>query len=389
MATQERTPAPEVITSAGGSTNGTTTATETWDPGAKRDALVGRLFEALLGAQDLLTIYLGDRIGLYRALASNGPITSTALAARTGTHERYVREWLEQQAVTGILEVDDANTEASRRRYSLPAGHDEVLLDLDSLSYLAPMSRFPVALAQAIPAVLRAFRDGGGVPWEVFGPDGREGQADANRPIYRKLLGRKWLPAIPEVHARLQADPPARVADIACGGGWSSIAIAETYPKARVDGFDNDEVVIPIAQANAAGAGLTDRVTFQVRDVTDPTLSGRYDLVIICEALHDLSQPIEALRVMRGMLNEGGTVIVVDERVAERFTAPGDELERFFYGFSVLCCLPAGMAEQPSAATGTVMRPATLRRYALEAGFQDVEILPIEHDLFRLYRLIA
>ena len=104
--------------------------------------------------------------------------------------------------------------------------------------------------------------------------------------------------------------------------------------------------------------------------------------------LHDLARPVEALRSMRRLLADGGAVVIVDEKVAERFTAPGDELERLYYGFSTLCCLPAGMAEQPSAATGTVMRPATLRRYAAEAGFGAVEILPIEHDLFRFYRLL-
>jgi 2-polyprenyl-3-methyl-5-hydroxy-6-metoxy-1,4-benzoquinol methylase len=161
------------------------------------------------------------------------------------------------------------------------------------------------------------------------------------------------------------------------------------YPKVRVDGFDLDEVAISLGRANATEAGVGDRVMFHARDAADPTLAGRYDVIIICEALHDLSQPVEVLRGMRQRLAEDGTVLVVDERVAEHFMAPGDELERLYYGFSVLCCLPAGMAKWPSAATGTVVRPATLRRYAREAEFLDNEILPIEHDLFRLYRLIV
>lgn len=259
----------------------------------------------------------------------------------------------------------------------------------DSLNYLAYISRFPVALAQAMPGVLNAFRTGGGVSWEEFGPDAREGQAEQNRPIFRHLLGTTWLPALPALHARLQADPPAQVADIACGAGWSSIAIAEAYPKVRVDGFDLDEAAIALARENAAEAGLGERVVFHVRDVADPTLTGHYDLIIICEALHDLSRPVEVLRGMRERLATDGTVLVVDERVGEHFTAPGDELERLYYGFSVLRCLPAGMAESPSAATGTVMRPTTLRRYAREAGFREIEILPIEHDLFRIYQLIV
>jgi 2-polyprenyl-3-methyl-5-hydroxy-6-metoxy-1,4-benzoquinol methylase len=216
----------------------------------------------------------------------------------------------------------------------------------------------------------------------------REAQGAQNRPIFLALLGRQWLPAIPDVDARLRTGAPARVADVACGTGWSSIAIALAYSNALVDGFDLDEPSIEIARRNAAAFGVSDRARFHVRDAADPALAGRYDLALICEALHDLSRPVDVLRAMRGLVAGGGAVLVVDEKVAESFTAPGDDLERLFYGFSVLCCLATGLSEQPSAATGTVRRPATLRRYAQEAGFRDAETLPIEHDLFRLYRLV-
>jgi 2-polyprenyl-3-methyl-5-hydroxy-6-metoxy-1,4-benzoquinol methylase len=355
----------------------------------RRDALVGRLFQSMIGGAELLTIYVGDRLGLYRALTDGGPATPRELAARTTTHERYAREWLEQQAVAGILDVDDVNADENARRYSLSPAHAEVLLDQDSLNYLAPVGRFLVATALPMATLLKAFREGGGVSWTDYGEDAREGQAAFNRPAFLNLLGREWLPSIPDVHARLQADPPARVADIGCGGGWSSIGIAQAYPKVRVDGFDVDEPTIALARANATEAGLADRVSFQVRDAGDTALEGRYDLVLAFEMVHDLSRPVEVLRSMRKLAAESGAVIVVDERVGERFTAPSDEIERLMYTFSVLCCLPAGMSEQPSAGTGTVMRPATLRRYATEAGFRDVEILPIEHDMFRFYRLVA
>jgi SAM-dependent methyltransferase len=352
----------------------------------RRDALIDRLGAAILGTMDLFNLYLGDRLGLYRALAEGGPATSADLAVRAGIAERYAREWLEQQTVSAILTVDDANQPAAERRYALPAGHDEVLLDSDSLQYQAFIGRFAVGIGQAMPGVLQAFRTGGGVAWADFGADAREGQAAQSRPIFLKLLGQEWLPQVPDVHARLNAEPAARVADIGCGAGWSSIGIARAYPHARVDGFDLDEPSIALAQANAAEHGVAERVRFLVRDVADPALAGQYDLVVGFEMLHDLARPVEALRVMRGLLNEGGAVIIMDEKVAERFAAPGDDLERLYYGFSTLCCLPAGLAEQPSAATGTVMRPATFRQYAREAGFRDVEILPIEHDLFRFYR---
>src|SRR5262249_56668139 len=163
-------------------------------------------------------------------------------------------------------------------------------------------------------------------------------------PACWSLLGREWLPAIPDVHARLSADPPARVADVACGAGWSSIGIARAYPKVRVDGFDLDEASVTLARANVMEVGLADRVDIAVRDAGDPALAGRYDLVTIFEALHDMSQPVEVLRRVRGLLVEGGAVIVADERVAESFTAPGHSIERLLYGFSGFRCLPAALA---------------------------------------------
>jgi 2-polyprenyl-3-methyl-5-hydroxy-6-metoxy-1,4-benzoquinol methylase len=352
----------------------------------RREALVGRLTESALNTMEICCVYLGDRLGLYRALRSGLPTTAPELAAATGINRRYAREWLEQQAVAGILEVDSA-ADPEARRYALPAEHAEVLLDPDSLSWFAPVVQLVVGLTRPLPALLEAFRSGEGISWSAFGSDPREGQAGQNRPAFLKLLGTEWLPAIPDIHARLAGDPPARVADVACGAAWSSIAIARAYPKVRVDGFDSDEASVALARANVAEAGLAGRVTISARDVSDSALAGRYDLVTIFEALHDMSRPVDALRTARGLLADGGAVLVMDERVAETFTAPGDTIERMMYGFSVLCCLPTGLAEQPSAGTGTVMRPATLRRYALEAGFDDVEILPIANDLFRFYRL--
>jgi SAM-dependent methyltransferase len=353
----------------------------------QRDALAERLFGAALGAYELMTVHLGDRLGYYRALADGGEATSAELAAATGTHERYAREWLEQQAVAGILEVDDPGAGAEERRYRLPAGHAEVLIDRDSLAHVTPLARYSVSFARTLPAVEEAFRTGGGVRWEDFGRLARDAQGDANRPVFVNLLGSEWLPAIEDVHERLQADPPARVADVACGAGWSSIAIARAYPKVMVDGYDLDEASVELARENVGETEVADRVTFQLRDAGDPELAGSYQLVTVFEALHDMSQPVEVLRSLRGLVAEDGAVVVMDERVADTFSAPGDEIERVMYTYSVLCCLPVGLADTPSVGTGTVMRADTLRRYAAEAGFTEVEVLPIEHEVFRFYRL--
>jgi 2-polyprenyl-3-methyl-5-hydroxy-6-metoxy-1,4-benzoquinol methylase len=316
-------------------------------------------------------------------------VTPAELAARTQTNERYVREWLEHQAVGGVLEVDDPAAAASERRYRLPAGHDEVLLDADSPNFMAAFARMMVGIVRPIDAVLEAFRSGGGVAYADYPPDFNEGQGAMNRVQFVNSLGSEWLPAMPDVDRRLQDDPPARVADVACGTGWSAIALAEAYPKVRVDGIDLDPASIQLAQANAAGSPAAERLTFAVRDAADPRLTGRYDLVTIFEAVHDMSEPVDVLQAVRTMLAGGGTVLVADERVADSFTAPGDEVERLMYGWSVLHCLPTSMARQPSAATGTAMRADTFRQYATEAGFREVEILPIENDFWRFYRLHA
>jgi 2-polyprenyl-3-methyl-5-hydroxy-6-metoxy-1,4-benzoquinol methylase len=353
---------------------------------ARREALVERLFGGVLGMIDLHMVHLGDRLGLYSALRER-PLTAPELAVAASIDERYAREWLEQQAVTGLLEVDDAGKEAAERRYELPAGHDEVLLERDSLDHLAPFARMMVGIVRQLPAVEEAFRTGDGVPYADYDEDFCVGQGDMNRLMFVNLLGSEWLPALPDVDKRLRAEPPAHVADVACGTGWSSIAIARAYPTARVDGIDLDEASIEHARRNAEKAGLGDKIDFQVRDAADPGLAGAYDLVTVFEAVHDMSQPVEVLSAIRGLLAEGGSVLVADERVAESFTAPGDDVERVMYGFSVLHCLPVGLADKPSVGTGTAMRPDTLRRYAEDAGFRDVEVLPIENDFWRFYRL--
>jgi SAM-dependent methyltransferase len=186
-----------------------------------------------------------------------------------------------------------------------------------------------------------------------------------------------WLASIPDVDARLRALPPARVADVACGTAWSSIAIARSYPEVTVDALDVDVDSIATARRNIAAAGLADRVKPAVHDASDPELGGRYDLVTIFEALHDMNHPVEALRSARSSLAEGGSVLVADERVAERFTVPGDDIERFNYGWSVLHCLAVGLLDEDSAGTGTIMRPDTVRAYAAEAGYGGVEVLAI------------
>lgn len=363
-----------------------TTPTITADDTAQAEALAGRLFNGAYEFLDLLTVYVGDRLGLYRALAADEAATAAELAERAGIDGRYTREWLEQQAVTGILEVDDPEADGDQRRYGVPPGHAAVLTDLDSPFSVSPLARGLVACANALPALLDAYRAGTGVPWAAYGPDLYEAQGDFNRP-WLGQFATEHVPAIPGVHARLLADPPAAVADLGCGAGWAAIAIARAYPNVTVRGFDLDEASVAIARRNAADAGVGDRVTFEVADVTGPTFTGSYDLVVAVELVHDLPNPVGALATMRRVLAPGGAAIAVEENVADRFT-PGHPVDRFMYAFSLLSCLPVGMAVQPSAAVGTVMREATLRDYARQAGFSDVEVVDLQRPLQRGYRLV-
>ncbi|MDQ3822717.1 MAG: methyltransferase domain-containing protein, partial [Actinomycetota bacterium] len=344
-------------------------------------------FEACIAAMDVAAIHIGRKLGLYEALRDGGAQTSVELAERAGTDERYTREWLEHQAASGILDVENPDADARDRRFALPRGHDEALLDETSLNYVAPFGRFALAVTRPIDALMEAFRTGDGVPYEDYGEDLYEGQERFSRPLFDNLLGSEWLPAVPSIHERLLSDPPARVADVACGCGRSTIALARAYPNARVDGLDLDEPSIAKARRNLAGSGVEDRVAFHHRDAADPELAGRYDLALIFEALHDMSRPVDVLQAIRALLAEGGSVIVGDELVADRFTAPAGDVERFYYGISVMHCLPVGMVGPDPAGTGTVMRSSTLERYAREAGFAEVEILPIENEFWRFYHL--
>jgi len=352
-----------------------------------REQLAGRLLEAANASLDLLSIYLGDELGLYTVLADEGPLTPGELARRTGTDRRYIREWLEHQTVRGLLACDDPGADAEARRYSLPEGHDEVLADCENLDFLAPLAQLMVGAVKPIAQVVDAYRSGEGVPYSEYGEAFREGQGRMNRNMFLKQLGQEYLSAVPGLAERL-ARPGARIADIGCGVGWSSLGMAMSFPEAQVHGYDLDGPSIQRARAHAAQYGLGDRVQFKEKDAAEAGNGAAYDLVCALECVHDMAHPVEALRGMREIAAADGTVLIMDERVADRFADADRELDGFMYGWSVLHCLPVGRAEEHSACTGTVMKTETLRRYAREAGFEDVEVLPIENFFFRFYRLV-
>jgi 2-polyprenyl-3-methyl-5-hydroxy-6-metoxy-1,4-benzoquinol methylase len=347
--------------------------------------IVQHLADATTGTLELYAVHLGRELGLYEALDRQGPATPTELADRAGIHPRYAREWLEQQAVAGFLTVEADHTDPDRRLFVLPDEHRGALVDPIDPDHVSPFAHAVVGIGATLDQVVDAYRTGGGVTFEDFGPHMRHGQGGINRPAFTTDLVKAWLPAVAGVADRLAGG--GRVLDVGCGVGWSTIAVKAAWPAATVIGIDTDAPSIVDARANAEQAG----VEVELVDGTGPGIAelGHADVVIILEALHDMSDPVGVLTEVHAALAPGGIVVIADEAVGEAFTAPGDDLERMMYGWSVNHCLPAAMAEQPSAALGTVLRPGTVAELATAAGFTACEVVDVDAGFFRIYRLTA
>lgn len=358
-------------------------------PSDPADVLSERLRQATVAAFDLAAVALGARLGLYLALRDLGNANAGELASRAETDPRYTRDWLEQQAVSGIIAVWEQSALPDGRRYALTAGTEDLLTDLDGADRTINDVRCALAAILASDKVASSFMDGTGLPFSAYGEEMRVGQALANRGDLERNLTTAWLPALPDVHARLMSDEPARIAEIGFGAGWSLIALARAYPHARIDGLDLDAESVAWARANVEAAGLADRITVRVQDAADPELTGRYDLAFAFECIHDMTQPVAVLRAMRNLVGPGGAVLVGEDLIEDEFTAPGPDSERITYGFSLFHCLPVGMDGGTAVGTGAMMRDATFRSYCSAAGYRAVERLPLDHTGWRIYRLTA
>ena len=346
-------------------------------------ALEDRLIGAAIGALELQSIHVGRSLGLYESLRS--PRTAAELADHAGIDPRYAREWLEQQAVAGFVSVDGEIRDdyLDRVRFWLNGKQLAVLVHEEDPAYVSPLADMLAGGGLVIDRVVEAYRTGHGVPYAAYGKPFRDGQAGINRPAFVNDLPATWIEAAPEVAARLRDG--GLVADLGSGTGWSTIAVAKAFPKATVIGFDSDEASVNDARVNADIAGVN--VEFKKADASTMSVHGPFDLVLILEVLHDLAHPVEVLEAARRSLSDDGAVLVADEKVADSFQPNGDELERMMYGWSVTYCLPSSMAEESSAAIGTVLRPARLKALAEQAGFSRVETSDIDAGFFRLYVL--
>jgi 2-polyprenyl-3-methyl-5-hydroxy-6-metoxy-1,4-benzoquinol methylase len=356
----------------------------TQDDEARVEEFAGSLFMQALATMELANVELGVRLGLYEALAGAGAITPGELARSAGIAERYAREWLEQQATAGIVEVLAVDAAPNERRFTLPNAHAHVLIEDDSEACMKPCAAVAPWVGKALDIMVEEFRSGTGAAFGLF--DLHDVQAAFTRPVFVNHLTQNWLPALPAVQQKLTSGARVRIAEVGCGEGMAAIVVAKAYANAEVDGYDLDDASIAAAKKAAAEAGVADRARFEVRDAADPAIDGDYDLVMAIEMLHDVPDPVGILRTMKRLAGEAGTVLVVDERTADTFALPATEMERFFYTFSTLHCLAVSM-QDGGAGTGTVIRADTVRRYASDAGFSEVEVLDVEHPQFVLYEL--
>ncbi len=324
-------------------------------------AFIERAFDDFVAAMSLPMVVLGDRLGLYKAMAGAGPLTPSELAARTGTAERYVREWLAQQAAGGYVRSDDRDA----GRFALPDEHAAVLADETSPMFLGGAFQLAFGYAHSARHVQEAFRTGEGVAYDHQDPDVFTGVERFYLPAYTANLTTAWIPALEGMPEKLQAG--ARIADVGCGHGVSTLLLAQAYPACEVVGFDYHAGSIKRARERARAAGIADRVRFEVASATE--FSGRHDLVLLLDCLHDMGDPEAACRHIRAALDPDGTLLIVDPLAGDRLEDNLTPLGRAYYAASTLNCVPTSLSQPGGLALGAQAGEARLRDVVTRAGF--------------------
>jgi ubiquinone/menaquinone biosynthesis C-methylase UbiE len=344
------------------------------------DQLAERVINETNSAISCLTLYLGHKLDLFNSLRKGGPITTGELSKKTKYSERYLREWLECMTVNGYIDYDPIT-----KRFSISGEHARVLCDRDSIAYTIPFVYWVPTLSLAMDKLLEAFRTGEGVPYSTYGREVLFAQGEGNRPMFINDIAR-WISSMPDIKSKLRSQG-GHIIDVGCGDGWASIALAKSFPLVKIDAIDVDLSSINNASKNTEEAGLSDRISIHASPIEKATLKEKYDLVMTFESVHDMAYPIEALRRMKDMVSAKGAVLVGDVKMKDKLEEKNDFAGRLYYNFSVLLCLPQSMEYPNSAATGAAMTPSSFRKYAKEAGFSKVDILPIEHIMWQFYRL--
>jgi SAM-dependent methyltransferase len=328
----------------------------------KLQEFVGKAVGEMGAAIGAALVVIGDKLGLYKAMAGAGALTPAELAKRTGTAERYIREWLAAQAAAGYVTYD-----AARGAYTLPPEQAFCLADDASPTFLPGGFQLIAAVMRDENKIAEAFRTGKGVGWHEHDPGLFEGTERFFRPNYAANLVSSWIPALEGVEAKLQRG--ARVADVGCGHGASTILLAQAYPSSTFVGFDYHEPSISWARKAASRAGVAERVHFEVA-ASKSYPGGGYDLVAFFDCLHDMGDPVGAAKHVHGTLAADGTWMIVEPFAHDRVEQNLNPLGRMFYSASTLICTPASLAQDVGLALGAQAGEARLREVVTAGGFR-------------------
>ncbi len=329
----------------------------------KLNEFLGAIAGELGTAASAVLVRIGDRLGLYQAMAGAGPLSSTELATRTDTAERYVREWLANQAAGGYLTYDP-----STGRYELPEEHAMVLAQEDSPVLMQGGFGFVATFFADEDRIVEAFRTGAGVGWEEHDSNLSPSCARFFSPLYSGNLVGSWIPALDGVEDALVRG--ARVADVGCGYGHATLLLAQAFPNSTFVGFDSHDASIAEARKAAAHAGVTDRLQFEVADAKH--FPGSYDLVCSFDCLHDMGDPVGVARHVREALAPGGTWLIVEPMAGERIEDNFNPVGRMFYAGSVMLCTPSSLAQEVGLGLGNQVGQQRLTELLGEAGFTRV-----------------
>jgi len=340
-------------------------------------AAADRVFTDMAGAMSAGLCYVGTTTGLFRAMAGQGPMRVDAVVRASGLQTRYVDEWLKGMACAGYVDYD-----AAAETFTLPEEIAYLVASDGTDHFVGGLFAFAPVLLRVAPQVAQAFREGGGVPFEAYGPDGVAALDLINRGQYEQRLASYWLAALPAVVARLNAG--GRALDVGCGVGRVGIAIASAFPAAEVTGIDRDAESIAQARASATAAGLGDRARFLLASTADLARGAGFDLITACDCVHDLARPTETLAEIRALLAPGGTFFIMEPKVADKLEDNRNPMATMFYGFSVFHCMTQSLAEG-GPGLGTCMGPARTEALARAAGFTAFERLPIKSQSYLFY----